>query len=236
MDLTSADDITTMRRQRNGRNPAIARGFLIALSALLLVAASTSAALAVDLDDPVDDVVDEVEDVLSPTPDPTKEAEDVLDGTSGKINDTVKGISGGAGDPIPVGNGGGDGDGGSGSQPSGSDGEGSSGEGSGKKGTTTSGDGKKKAKKDGSTEIPVSDPNDASATGAIEPDDGYPTLAARGTVAAAARALKLAGPLAPALGLALVALIILVGLSRGTGRLVKADASEERFSEHTYRL
>ena len=62
----------------------------------------------------------------------------------------------------------------------------------------------------------------------------YPAVAARATVAAIGRALRLAAPLAPPLILAAISLVGLLAIGRGTDRMFKLEAL--RPQSRTYRL
>jgi hypothetical protein len=63
---------------------------------------------------------------------------------------------------------------------------------------------------------------------AIANAPGYGTIAGRAAERAAGRALRLAGPFAPPLGLGAIALALLLFLGRGSQPLVKYDSSDAR--------
>lgn len=198
-----------MKPQRPGHRP-VARGAAFALAAWAIVALASTPAVAQDLTKTVEDVV---ETLPTPTPD--------LDGTVGTVNDTVaplkdKNLT--EGEPE-----------GSTTTPSGEpDGSGSD----------RPGDSGGHDRGKGASSIPVKKKPgakpDASGSTSYDDREPYAALAARGAVAAAGRALRMAGPLAPALGLAIVAMFVVFGLSRGSRSLVKLD--EGKFPERTYRL
>jgi len=194
------------------------------MSCVAIIAASLGAGgpASAGLLDPVDDILNPSP---SPSPTPTSEPEDDEEDPD-LIQGVIKTITGeeDGGEPQPE----------QGSDPKS------------ESKTSTSGSKEGASKRSGSTtgtsgtsgNGATAGSSATGATGATDPsdaDDGsYPTLAARGTVATIERALSLAGPLAPPLLLGAIALVVLIGLARGSDRLVKLDGT--RFPEQTYRL
>ena len=217
------------------RIAALPRHLAVVLTIGVLVLGSGTA-FALDLDDPVDDLTDTVEDVVEeveevgsgskkkvtePVEEVVEPIEGTLEETIGTVNDTIKELTqpAPAGGGEPDGQGGGPGGGGGGdegrSSPSGTSEQGSA---------------------------PVSDQTDeGGAVGLVTSEAGsaadrsWGTIASRGVLAALDRAFGLAGPLAPPLVLAGIALIALSGASRGPSRLLKADVGG-RFPEQSYKL
>jgi hypothetical protein len=187
----------------------------LALVAWMLTALASIPAVAQE----VPDVGETIETLPTPTPD--------LEENVGTVNDTIASLdekkpprTDGA-ETGPTGDGGGDGtDGGDDTR----------------NGDAPSGGGRRAGASSATivTRGAGEDPSNAAGSGSGDADEPYASLAARGTVAAAGRALKMAGPLAPALGLAVVALFVVFGLSRGSAKLVKID--DAAGGDRTYRL
>ncbi len=182
-----------------------------------------SSAAGLDVTEPIEDVVDS-EDTTDPVEDTVEDIEDpteLPDETVGTVNDTINELT----EPEPTSSADPDGgdDGGSGKKKRGGTSDTStdgspttgSGDGDGRSGTTAAG--------------PETDPSGP------DPNGSYTSLATRGALAALERALGLAGPLAPPLLLAGIALMTAAGVARGRSRLVKTDTGS-RFPEHSFKL
>ena len=219
-----ADVSGVMARHRRPASPRL--GAAAVLCAAVVLTASGAAAL--DLSDPIDDILDTVEDTTDPGEDtvedieklPTTDPTDLPDTIVGTVNDTINELS----EPEPDSSG----------DPDGGDDWGS------RKKSHRSGT--NETTSDGSPQTPGSgtsdDPPGNSIVGpgsGLGPNGSYTSLATQGALAALERALGMAGPLAPPLVLAGIALMAVAGASRGRSRLVKADTGG-RFPEHTFKL
>lgn len=212
------------------RRATVLAAFLLLSSLGLTTPARAQAEL--DVEGAIDASEAVVDDLLSPLPSETATA---------TINDTIEGLEdttkGATEDPASVGNVGAGDPSGSGSTGGGSGGgAGPAGAGG---GTTTAGandaggstaDGAAGATTPGAPT--GSEAGDGGAPGFAEPS--YQTLAAKGTGAAIRRAVALAGPLAPPLALGAIALILLIGIARGSDRLVRIE--EGTPGRQVYRL
>lgn len=215
----------------NQRRRTIATMATVAACATtLLLGGAASAQISEDLVPPVLDMIDDVTGI-TPTPLPTEKNGEVVGGIDRPVRDTIDDAlgaldqgPGGGGEPgpspsnAPGGNddqNDGDGD------PSSDDGTGPSATGGSDQGGTGGSGG---ASSSGSSAL--GEATEASAS--------YSSTSARAALATATRAIRLAGPLSAPLLFGVLAVVVLIGLGRGSEGLLKIERARE--AGRVYRL